>query len=99
MNATVLHSYCMYVVSMYVYIIDVGGVDYDFGSCNVSISKGKMSAKFCIDIKNDTELEENETLILTFSGNGIHHDDIDIMHVDPSTAHITIIDDECKNLI
>ena len=71
-----------------------GGDDYDSGPYSVTIKAGDTSAQYCIDIYNDTVLEMDETFNIRINETALHSD---IVLMEPNTAKVTIIDDECKH--
>ena len=73
-------------------ILYTGGVDYEAGPYYVNITKGNMSAALCINIINDTELENGELFMLR-----INTATPEIIPKYPVEAMVTIKDDECKN--
>lgn len=70
-----------------------GGVDYISGPYNVVFGKGTSSASFNIIIINDMILESDETFSLTIDVISLPSD---VIHGNPHTAIVTIVDDECK---
>ena len=70
-----------------------GGRDYESGPYSVTIKRGETSAVFCIEIYNDSMFEMNEEFTMSINNNTLH---TDIVLMQPYTATITIVDDECK---
>ena len=71
------------------------GRDYEEGPYIVIINEGQMSADYCINIINDTELELDETFTITINNQTAVDQGVIVM--DPDFARVTIMDDECKH--
>ena len=71
-----------------------GGRDYEEGPYNITIYEGQMSADYCINIINDTELELDETFTITINNRTAVNQGVILM--DSYVARVTILDDECK---
>ena len=76
------------------YHLFTGGRDYDEGPYNLTIPYGEKSAIYCIDITNDTVLEDDEAFVIKINNDTLHPD---VVLMDPEETTITIMDDECKH--
>ena len=73
-------------------IINSGDVDYDSETVIVTFAKQDTSAKFCVNIIDDTSLEGNESFSLVIDATSLP---TGVIPGNFHTAIVTILDNEC----
>ena len=73
-----------------------GNVDFDSGLHSVMFAKGDIAATFCVNITDDEFLEVDETFSLAIDTASLP---ASVIHGNPYTADVTILDNECTYLI
>ena len=81
----------LYIFCNKFYTID----DYEAGPYNVIFTEGSNSSEFCINITNDTKLEDDRKFTLRINEVLL---DPGIISVFPNKTDVLIMDDECKFL-
>ena len=87
----------LYVLLHMFFINNVAGnVDFDSALQYVMFTKGDIAATFCVNITDDYELEVDETFGLAIDNASLP---AGVIHGNPYTADVTILDNECTYLI
>ena len=73
-----------------------GGVDYDSGPYTVTFPAGETSVSFDVPITNDNILEGDETFTVAVDPSSLPND---VEVGDPSSATVTIVNDDCELLV
>ena len=71
-------------------------MDYTSGPYTVTIPAGQTTATFNVAITDDMILEEDENFMLTFDPSSLPDG---ITRGTPGEATVTIVDDDCKQLL
>ena len=73
-----------------------GDYDFDSGLQSVMFTKGDIAATFCVNITDDELLEVDETFSLAIDNASLP---AGVIHRNPYTADVTILDNECTYII